>query len=223
MVLVVVANANFEILYLSFGTNGRVSDGGIIEYTDFYNKLLQGELNLPPTNPSNGLPYVFISDEAFALRDDFLKPYNIRVLDTNEKRIFNYRYRLSRARRVVENVFGILVARFGVLRSQISLQPKNIDSVVLACCASHNFLRKTASTIYTPTECLDNEDPITHEINDGLRAGESQIASLASGKARNPSQEAKHVRDKFTVYFNNEGRVPWQKICLCLVCRAKMT
>lgn len=208
MVLMVVANANYEILYVSFGTNGRVSDGGVLECTDFYDKLLKGNLNLPRPNPSNDLPYVFISDEAFALREDFLKPYNVRVLN-DERRIFNYR--LSRARRVVENVFGIMVARFGVLRSQINLQPKNIDCVVLACCVLHNFLRKTATAMYTPDESLDNEDPISHEFSDGLRAEETQVASLSIGQARNASQEAKHVRDRFMTYFNNEGSVPWQE------------
>jgi hypothetical protein len=48
---------------------------------------------------------VFVGDEAFALRKDFLKPFSQREL-TNERRIYNYR--LSRARRVIENVFGIM-------------------------------------------------------------------------------------------------------------------
>lgn len=208
MVLMAVANANYELLYVNFGTNGRVSDGGVIDGTDFYHKLLRRDLNIPKANPRNGLPYVFISDEAFALRDDFLKPYNVRVLD-DQKRVFNYR--LSRARRVVENVFGILVPRFGVLRSKINLQPQNIDAVVLACCVLHNFLRKNNPAMYTPTDSLDYEDPTTYEVRDGFRADEPCVASLCVGQTRNPSQEAKHVRDKFMSYFNNEGRVHWQE------------
>ena len=78
-------------------------------------------------NLARSMSYVFVADEAFALRPDFLKPFNVRVLD-DKKRIFNYR--LSRARREIENVFGILVSRFGVFRSQINLKPENIDKVV---------------------------------------------------------------------------------------------
>lgn len=207
IVLMAIANANYEFLYVNVGTNGRISDGGVIENTDFYRKLKARALSLPKENPANGLPYVFISDEAFALRGDCLKPYNVKMLD-DEKRVFNYR--LSRARRVVENVFGILASRYGVLQSQIKLQPQHIDTVVLACCALHNFLRKESPGKYTPSDSLDREDPETHKIQDGLRVGESNIASMSRAQARNATEEAKLIRDRFKNYFNNEGRVEWQ-------------
>ena len=62
LVLMSIANANYEFLYCDIGTNGRVSDGGVIENTKFYEKLLHGELNLPlprkPDNSTSDLPYV---------------------------------------------------------------------------------------------------------------------------------------------------------------------
>jgi len=71
-VLMSIANANCEILYCDIGTDGRVPDGGVIENTKFYEKLLHAELNLPlprkPDNSTSDLPYVFVWDEAFALR-----------------------------------------------------------------------------------------------------------------------------------------------------------
>ncbi|GFO42859.1 hypothetical protein PoB_006936400 [Plakobranchus ocellatus] len=207
MVLLAVANANYELVYVNFGTNGRVSDGGVIDQTDFYTKLKHGNLQLPQVNSSNGLPYVFVGDEAFALRPDFLKPYNIRALD-DMKRIFNYR--LSRARRIVENVFGILVSRFGVLRSEIRLKPENIDCVVLACCALHNCLRNKAPTSYSPNDVLDQEEPITHVFQEGLRAIGPNIADIVPCHGRNSTDEAKSIRDKYTVYFNTVGKVSWQ-------------
>ena len=75
LVLMSIANANYEFLYCDIGTNGRVSDGGVIENTKFYEKRLHEELNLPlsrkPDNSTSGLPYVFVGDEAFALRKDY--------------------------------------------------------------------------------------------------------------------------------------------------------
>jgi len=116
LVLMGIANANYEFIMVHFGINGRVSDGGVIEYTEFYHKLKHNELNIPePSTPKSSstkiLPYVFLGDEAFALREDFLKPFGQGELNI-ERRIFNYR--LSRARRVIENVFGILANRFRI-------------------------------------------------------------------------------------------------------------
>lgn len=137
-----------------------------------------------------------------------MKPYNVRGLD-DKKRVFNYR--LSRARRIIENVFGILVARFGVLGSVIKLKPDHIDKVVLACCALHNFLRRKVPQNYTPHEHLDNEEPATHDFEDGLRVQNPNVANIAPQTwNKNPTQEAKAVRDKFTTYFDTVGRVPWQ-------------
>lgn len=72
-----IVNANYEFIYCDIGTNGRVSDGGGIKNMTFYNKLLNGNISLPlprkPESATSELPYVFVGDEAFALRKDFLK------------------------------------------------------------------------------------------------------------------------------------------------------
>lgn len=67
---------------------------------------------------------------------NLLKPYSQRRI-TYEERIFNYR--LCRARRVVENVFGILAARFRIFSQPIAITVDKIDGIILACCALHNF------------------------------------------------------------------------------------
>jgi hypothetical protein len=68
-------------------------------------------LSLPrkPDNSTNGLPFVFVGDEAFALPKDLLKPFGLKLL-TSERVIINYH--LSRAWRIMENVFGIMTFIF---------------------------------------------------------------------------------------------------------------
>lgn len=207
-----ICNANYEFILCNFGTNGRVSDGGVIDETVFYEKLKNGTLKLPVPSKVNNtdtyLPYVFVGDEAFALRSDFLKPFNRKQLD-NAKRIFNYR--LSRSRRIIENVFGILAARFRVFHTAINMKLENIERVVMACCVLHNFLRRTRREYYTPATCLDVENLQTGDILLGLRPESNTFHDLQNSSHRHASTEATRIREKFMNYFTNEGSVPWQQ------------
>lgn len=211
LVLMAIANANYEFIMCDFGTNGRVSDGGVIENTVFYQKLKNNSLHLPgaskPQNSEKSFPYVFIGDEAFALRNDFLKPFAQKELDI-EKRIFNYR--LSRARRVIENVFGILAARFRIFHSAIGLKLENTDKVVMACCALHNFLMKKRRAEYAPPACFDMHNHETGLVDNGMTTTDSGLINLQRGYQRRGGEEANDVRNLFKAYFNNEGSIPWQ-------------
>lgn len=74
---------------------------------------------------------------------------------TREDKIFNYR--LSRAKRIVENAFGILVTRFRVLLITIDMAPRKVDGITLAPCTWHNWIRKTSYMDITHI-CVDFED-----------------------------------------------------------------
>ena len=89
-----------------------MSDGGVFSQTNFYHAIEEGNIRFPPDEPypntAEPKPYAMVADEAFPLRSYIMKPFAQRNL-TIQQRKFNYR--LSHARRIVENAFGILANR----------------------------------------------------------------------------------------------------------------
>ncbi|GAU90902.1 hypothetical protein RvY_03256-1 [Ramazzottius varieornatus] len=127
VVLMAVARADYTFEYVDVGGFGRQSDGGNWQNCTLGRALGDGELVLPPGRKpplcAEKLPYVFVADAAFPMSENLLRPYPGYALSSlgKQERIFNYR--LSRARRVVENAFGILAAEWEILRGPIALEP----------------------------------------------------------------------------------------------------
>ncbi|KAJ8966817.1 hypothetical protein NQ317_006323 [Molorchus minor] len=109
IVLMALADANYKIIYANIGANGRISDGGVFNNCGLSTALEENTLNLPPPEPLSGcnkpVPYVVVADDAFALKPHLMKPYPFRN-QPGINRVYNYR--LSRARRIVENVLASL-------------------------------------------------------------------------------------------------------------------
>lgn len=213
MVLLALVDARYRFLLADFGTNGRVSDGGVLQKTTFFLKLQNEDLKIPePSDISENfknVPYVIVADDAFPLRTDMLKPFRQAKLDSPEKEIFNYR--LSRARHVVENCFGILAARFRIFHTQINLEPQNIVKVVMATCVLHNFLIEHKPGTYAPPNNLYQENTANGTIvSTGYDTSQSSMIDLNRHQRGNVTNDAKLVRDNFMNYFVNEDKLAWQ-------------
>lgn len=193
---------------MNVGVNGRVSDGGVFRDSDFA-KLLnnaQNPLNVPQDKSLPGMnepiPYVVLADAAFPLQNHILKPYPSRNL-SHDERICNYR--ISRGRRVVENVFGILANKFRVLLTQIHLPVETVQNITLACCVLHNYLiKQNAAYLYTD---INNEN-IEHTIRPA--EWRNNIRNLEIINIRS-NMNAIRIRDMFKNYFNTVGKVEWQE------------
>ena len=103
--------------------------------------IYNGSLHLPEDedlpNTSTKCPYVITADDAFPFGHHNMKPYGGKYLET-EKHIFNYR--LSRARRVSENTFGLSTARWGIFKRPIDALPEQCIGITKAVVALHNFI-----------------------------------------------------------------------------------
>lgn len=138
-----IVDADYQFLYIDVGAQGSANDSSVFNRCSFKEQLDMNTLNVPPPKPLPGSsepsPYVLVADDAFALSFSLLKPYPGCHEINSPERIFNQR--LSRARTRVENTFGILSARFRVLRSPIHLNESTATLVILATCYLHNFIR----------------------------------------------------------------------------------
>lgn len=212
IVLLGIADAEYKLRYIDVGRNGRFSDGGVFNRCTFGQAMDTNQLCLPPPkalpNRELPVPHVLVADDAFAMRPNILKPYSQRGL-IMVQRVFNYR--LSRARRIIENVFGIMSARFRVLRTPIHLDADKTKKVTLACCVLHNYLMSTNKTKYAPQNSFDKFDANGELIPGEWRRTEVHNTMLPLERPPDRSSlSAKDVQKEFAAYFVDEGEVDWQ-------------
>ena len=219
IVLMAICNANYEFILLDIGDTGRNSDGGVFANCVMGNAILQNNLNIPDpdkTGTSNStFPYVFVADDAFPLKENIMKPFPREIIQI-EERIYNYR--LSRVRRIIENTFGILAARFRIFRRCIIARESVVINVTKATVALHNYLMKgrfeSTNCSYCPPNFVDRDTP------NGIAGGDwrNEVHGYAGIShlnrqvgSNNYTRDAKQIRLRFRDFFNSpEGQVPWQ-------------
>ena len=106
-----LAGPEYECLYPNVGYNGTVNDSGIWNKVTLLQGIQHESVKLPDEEKLSNddiTPFVFLGDDAFALKNFMIKPFPQQGL-TRERRVYNYRH--SRARKISENLFGILANR----------------------------------------------------------------------------------------------------------------
>ncbi|XP_046860906.1 protein ALP1-like [Xenia sp. Carnegie-2017] len=224
VVLMAVCSAHYSYLLVNIGAIGSSSDGGVFERCGMKDALYNGRLSLPEDcnlpNTNTTCSYVITADDAFPLGRHVMKPYGGRYLE-HGKRIFNYR--LSRARRVSENTFGISTARWRIFKRPIYAIPERCIGIVKAVVALHNFLMFHESTLprherrYCPPGFVDSEEKNADIVPRAWRedvnkdTGYQSLTQTKNGNACKKS--AKEIRDIFKNFFNSPaGAVPWQNV-----------
>ncbi|KAK0146520.1 Protein ALP1-like [Merluccius polli] len=210
IVLLAVVDSEYCFRVVDVGSYGRTSDGDVLANSNFGQKLLDGTLGLPPDVLLPGAehmgqqPYVFVTDEAFPLRRNLMRPFPGH--QSGSHRVFNFR--LSHARLIVENTFGILTSKWRMYRGVIGVSPANVDTCVKATCVLHNFLRRTSKTTNrTSRPPAGQPGPSQAPSADGDAVGLQTVTRVGSNNA---SREAIRVRETLVSYFSNEGAATWQ-------------
>ena len=216
IVLMAVVDADYQFLFIDVGTQGSAADGGIWKNCALGAALEEQRAGLPEAEPLPGetvkVPYCLVGDDAFALRPWMMKPYPSRNL-SRQQRIFNYR--LSRARRVVENAFGITAMRFRCLLTTMAQRPENVQTIVYTACVLHNLIRIRKDALTGALEG-DRVEPETGNIIPGTWrtatvGNQVNLTGLDVTGGNTSTKTAKQQRDVLCAYYNSErGRVPWQ-------------
>ena len=98
----------------------------------------------------------------------------------------------------------------------ICLNPEKVETIVMACCILHNFLRSKveSSSVYMPPGSIDIEDIETHAVRPGEWHEGPQstgLLALAQQAGNRHSNSAEKIRDELCHYFVSDiGSLPGQ-------------
>lgn len=202
IVLMAIVDATYRYIMIDVGAYGGNSDGRVFANCAFGKSWLTNDesLDLPESHPlppiDTLMPLVLVADEAFPLKENILRPFPGKNLPERE-RIFNYR--LSRARRIVENAFGITSHTWRILLKRIEVKDVHFATIItVACCTLHNYLLKENMSQEFSANCSTI----------GTTSADTNNKSKVYSR---PSKHALDVRSAFAEWFiSPAGEVPWQ-------------
>ncbi|CAK1589075.1 unnamed protein product [Parnassius mnemosyne] len=190
IVLLALVDACYKFIAVDVGAYGRNSDGGIFAQCNLGKRLENGTLHVPIgknlPGSSTFAPYVIVGDEAFPLKTYLMRPYPGHQA-TGDANKTNFNHRLSLARRLVENAFGILTQRFRIFQRRMKLAPENVDYIILSTCVLHNFL------------CEPKD--YTGLINHSAQNAQPHLLNPLSVQPGRPANDAFAVRETFKEYL----------------------
>ena len=211
--LLAICDAKYKFIFTDVGQYGSNNDCAVLSNSKIGKKVDQGTLHIPHDEKIPGIdiemPYYLLGDEIFPVEPWLMRPYPGNQPEPGQ--VYNYRH--SRSRLLIENSFGILVARWRIFETPIQAKPRNAISFVLACLSLHNYLQLTENSLYTPCGFVDVAskggdikpgDWREHQLEDGT------FKPIAKLKGRRQKLHAKNVREKLKSYFNEENILSWQ-------------
>ncbi|KAL0413824.1 UNVERIFIED_CONTAM: hypothetical protein Sradi_1584100 [Sesamum radiatum] len=153
-----VCDKSMKFIYVLTGWEGSAADS----------RVLRDAVNRP-----NGLRVpignYYLCDNGYTNGDGFLTPYRgVRYhlkewehgasSPQNPEELFNLRH--SSARNVIERTFGLLKARWGILRSSSYYPIKVQNRIIMACCLLHNFIRNEMTVDPIEIEIPEIVEPV---------------------------------------------------------------
>jgi hypothetical protein len=208
LIMMALVDGQYKFRWVEVGAPGACSDAQIWNDSSLKAAIHAGTLGIPPPEPLPGdnvdMPYFVIGDAAFGLQTSLMKPFAAKPM-THEEKVFNYR--LSRARRCVENAFGIMANRFRCFLTCMNQVPDTVESVMLAGICLHNLCRT-----HMPTDTPGDQEDLNHDLvpgawRDDIPLGDMEVRLVGNAVYKAAVKQRQDLRD----YYNGAaGSVPWQ-------------
>lgn len=180
--------------------------------------IRESRFNIPPEQliPSTEYtaPFVIVGDQAFPLLVNLMRPFpEKQVIVDSQKEEFNYR--LSRARRVSENAFGITTSLFPIFSRPIDLRSDDTrNNLIVSSCILHNMIRDESADFFLKHKTNDTivdleQNELMANNNNNI---ENQIISSDENVIQTTSQmnSAIKARETFVHYFSSQGALKWR-------------
>lgn len=215
LVLLAICDARYCFTLIDVGQYGSNNDSGVLLKSKINEGFETNSIQLPEPETCEGcdfdpLPYYLVGDEIFPLKTWLMRPFPGKLEE--QQRVFNYR--LSRARRVIENAFGILAARWRIFSKPIKASVENAERYTLACIGLHNYLKLTDNPSYCPSGFVDNYSG-SGEIRLGewrkiVAEGSGGIVEIRNLRGCRRRENAVEMRNAILEYVNGVGALEWQ-------------
>lgn len=215
-----ICDGNYKFLWVDIGGYGAEGDSNVFAHSPLGKRILQNKLELPEdANVGNEkLPHYFLGDTAFPFTERIMKPYSHKQPSkvTEAEAVFNYR--LSRARRCIENTFGILCSKWLCLQRTMYCSPDRAQKIVMACCVLHNLLLNKGKDTYCPSSNAYYYDTSGKLVEGQWRQRKFKVFTPLSNTVGRICDAPKKIRNYLKDYFNSpQGSLKWQKKSLFLV------
>lgn len=150
-------------------------------------QCIEGLLFQAPVAHINGVavPPLILCDQAFPLTSNLIKPFSHGARLDDDMRLFNYH--LSKARRVVENAFGRMKARFRFTMKRLECDLDNAPLAIRTCCVLNNI-------------CEAFSDPVLQQWSSDLETT-SSLYEQPNGTTDATTMSGTSVREAVVVYY----------------------
>ncbi|CAN8016086.1 unnamed protein product, partial [Ixodes persulcatus] len=185
IILLALVDHRYRFRYINLGTPGRCHDANVYGCSQLHTLVDSFQFQSPTVAiEGTAIAPIILCDQAFPLTTNLLKPFASATSETCET-VFNYN--LSKTRRIVENAFGRLKARFRFIMKRMECQLPNAKRAIRAACMLHDICEEFRDKV---------EQQWEHEARelDALYAQPSHNTDVCNGRGQ-------EVRNALADYF----------------------